>query len=69
MALGGWMVANLLGQWLLPPPPKEYLEAFRKMLFPESCARGLAANLFLFALTPAMCEEVFFRGLILRGPR
>jgi sodium transport system permease protein len=66
MALGGWMVANLVGQWLMPPPP-EYIEAFRKTLFPETMKRGLVLNLLLFAATPAICEETFFRGLILRG--
>ncbi len=66
MALGGWMVANLIGQWVLPPPP-EYIEAFRRMLFPETLRRGLLVSLFLFAATPAICEELFFRGLILRG--
>ena len=34
MALGGWMVANLMGQWLMPPPP-EYIEAFRKTAVPR----------------------------------
>jgi sodium transport system permease protein len=66
VGLGGWMVANLAAQWILPPP-KEYIEAFRRLLFPETHARGLAANLFLFAVTPAVCEELFFRGLLLRG--
>jgi sodium transport system permease protein len=65
MGAAGWVVANLIAQWLLPPP-KEYLEEFRKLLFPE-LPRGLAASLFLFAFTPAVCEEVLFRGLILRG--
>ena len=55
------MVANLVGQWLLPPPP-EYVEAFRRMLFPETLRRGLLVSLFLFAVTPAVCEELFFRG-------
>jgi sodium transport system permease protein len=66
VGLGGWVVANLAAQWIMPPP-KEYLEAFRRLLFPETHARGLAMNLFLFALTPAFCEELFFRGLLLRG--
>jgi sodium transport system permease protein len=65
MGSAGWVVANLVAQWVLPPP-KEYLEQFRKLLFPE-LPRGLGASLFLFALTPAVCEEVLFRGLILRG--
>ena len=66
MALGAWMVANLVGQWVLAPPP-EYIEAFRRMLFPETLRRSLVVSLFLFAATPAICEEVFFRGVILRG--
>jgi sodium transport system permease protein len=66
VGLGGWMLANLASQWIAPPP-KEYIEAFRRLLFPEANARGLATNLFLFALTPAICEELFFRGLLLRG--
>jgi sodium transport system permease protein len=66
MALGGWMVANLVGQWLLPPPP-EYVEALRRMLFPQHLQRGLLVSLLLFAATPAICEELFFRGIIQRG--
>jgi sodium transport system permease protein len=66
IGLGGWILANLVSQWIAPPP-KEYIEAFRRLLFPDSHARGLATNLFLFALTPALCEELFFRGLLLRG--
>jgi sodium transport system permease protein len=65
LGAAGWVVANLVAQWVLPPP-KEYLEQFRKLLFPD-LPRGLAASLFLFAFTPAVCEEVVFRGLILRG--
>ena len=50
MGAAGWVVANLVAQWVLPPP-KEYLEQFRKLLFPE-LPRGLGASLFLFAFTP-----------------
>ena len=66
MGAGAWMVANAVVQWVAPPP-KEYLEAFRKMLFPEVMSRGLLVNLLLFAVTPAICEELLFRGVILRG--
>ena len=66
MGLGGWMVANLVSQWLVPPP-KESLEALRRLIMPENGTRSLATSLFLFALTPALCEELFFRGLLLRG--
>jgi sodium transport system permease protein len=66
IGLGGWMVANVVSQWVFPPP-KEYIEAFRKLLFPETQARGVVVNLLLFAVTPAFCEELFFRGVLLRG--
>jgi sodium transport system permease protein len=64
MGLGGWMVANLISQWVFPPS-KEYVEAFRKLLITET--RSLGMNLLLFAVTPAVCEELFFRGIIMRG--
>ncbi len=66
VGLGGWMVANVITQWVAPAP-KEFIESFRKLLFPEDNPRSLATNLFLFALTPALCEEIFFRGVIMRG--
>jgi sodium transport system permease protein len=66
MGAGGWMVANMAAQWVLPPP-KEYLESFRQMLFPEGAQAGVVQSLLLFALTPAVCEELLFRGVLLRG--
>jgi sodium transport system permease protein len=61
-----WAAVALLSDWLVPVP-KEVIEALRKALLPEDASRGLAANLLLIALTPAICEEVLFRGVILRG--
>jgi sodium transport system permease protein len=66
IGVGAWVLANAAAQWVLPPP-KEYLDAFRKMLFPEIAGRGVLVNLLLFALTPAICEELLFRGVILRA--
>ena len=66
MAMGAWVVANLVAQLVLPAS-KEEAEALRKLLFPEDMPRSLTFSLFLFALTPAICEELLFRGLILRG--
>lgn len=66
MGAVGWLVVDAVALWLLPPP-KEYLEQLRRALFPLGVERPLVVSLFLFALTPAICEEVFFRGAILRG--
>jgi sodium transport system permease protein len=66
IGVGAWVLANAIAQWVLPPP-KEYLDAFRKMLFPEIAGRGVLINLLLFAVTPAICEELLFRGVILRA--
>jgi sodium transport system permease protein len=63
---GGWVVANTVAQWVLAPP-REYVESFRELLFPAGAHPGLAQTLFLFALTPAVCEELLFRGILLRG--
>jgi sodium transport system permease protein len=65
MGGAGWVVANLVSLWLFPPP-REFLEELRRTLFPAE-GRSLLFTLFLFAVTPAVCEEVFFRGAVLRG--
>lgn len=59
---GGWLVVGLLTQWVAPPRP-EVTSALRTML--NSLSPPVA--LLLFAITPAVCEEVLFRGLILRA--
>ena len=59
---GGWMVVGMLTQWI-KPPSQEVTTSLRHMLQ----ALSAPASLFLFALTPAVCEEALFRGLILRG--
>lgn len=62
LGAGAWMVVGVLTQWLLPPSP-EVVRALRTMLqtFPAPVA------LLLFALTPALCEELLFRGLLLQA--
>lgn len=59
---GSWMLVGLLTQWLAPPS-EETLQSLRQLLSTYSSPWAL----FLFALTPAVCEEFLFRGLILRG--
>ncbi len=67
MGSAGWVVAGLLTQWLLPPPP-ELVEAMKDSLL-DSGRRALPITLLVMAVTPAICEEALFRGPILRGLR
>jgi sodium transport system permease protein len=60
-----WAVVGLLAEWIAPPPP-ELTESLRRLVAPEG-GRGLPLSLALIALTPAVCEEALFRGVILRG--
>jgi sodium transport system permease protein len=60
-----WAVIGLLAEWLAPAPP-ELVESLRRLVAPQG-GRGLAPTLALVALTPAVCEEALFRGVILRG--
>ncbi|MDX2021193.1 MAG: ABC transporter permease subunit/CPBP intramembrane protease [Deltaproteobacteria bacterium] len=62
LGAGGWLIVGLLTQWVAPPGP-EVTTSLRTML--NSLSPPLA--LFLFALTPAVCEEALFRGLLLRA--
>ncbi len=61
-----WIIAGLVTEWVAPPP-KEMIEQLRKTVVGAAGERGIAATLFLFAVTPAICEEALFRGPILRG--
>jgi sodium transport system permease protein len=63
--LSAWVVAGLLTEWIAPPP-KELLEALRRHILGAE-ARGYLPTLLLVALTPALCEEAFFRGPLLQG--
>ena len=63
-----WAGVAIVSEWLVPVP-KELLEQLRKSLVPLDGSRGLVSTLFLVALSPAICEEAFFRGPILRGLR
>jgi sodium transport system permease protein len=66
VGLSAWAVVGLLAEWILPAPP-ELVESLRKMVAPTDGSRGLVVSLGLIALTPAICEEALFRGVILRG--
>lgn len=68
--LTGWYLVMALvetfQQPYLPIPP-EMIKAAEKMLF--SGSRPIALDLFLMAVSPAICEELLFRGALLRVSR
>ena len=71
LVLAGGMVlvrkyAFFQEQWL--PAPKMIEEGFVK-IFKDASGGSLAVLLFLGAFSPAVCEEVLFRGFILNGLR
>jgi sodium transport system permease protein len=66
IGLSAWAVLAVLAQWIAPPP-RELEENLRKFVVPSDGSRGYVLTLALVALTPAICEEALFRGVILRG--
>jgi sodium transport system permease protein len=60
----GWTLAWV--QSLFVEVPAAYLEAFQDLLSADSPGR-LLWLLLLFAATPAICEELVFRGVLLQG--
>jgi sodium transport system permease protein len=68
--LSGWYVVSVLVESLqqrILPLPKEMIEEMQRALF--SSERSLVVDLFAFALSPAICEELLFRGVLLRASR
>ncbi len=62
----GWVIGWL--QTFVLPIPEELLEGLEALVTAESPTR-LAWLLFVVAFTPAVCEEVVFRGVLLGGTR
>jgi membrane protease YdiL (CAAX protease family) len=58
----GWLETRVL------PVPPEAIESLEKLVTATTPA-SLAWLLFLLALTPAVCEEAVFRGVLLGGTR
>ena len=56
---------------LLPylPGLQQAGDELEKVLFPANLPRNLPVELFVFAVTPAICEELLFRGALLSGLR
>jgi sodium transport system permease protein len=66
--LSGWYLVGVLVEGLqqrVLPIPRELLEEMQRMLF--SGGRSLAIDLFALAISPAICEELLFRGVLLRA--
>lgn len=61
-----WIIGWL--QTFVLPVPTEVLEGLEELVRADSPAR-LAWVLLAFAATPAICEEVLFRGVLLGGTR
>jgi sodium transport system permease protein len=62
----GWFLA--WAQGFVLPIPWDMLEGLEELITAESASR-LVWLLALLALTPAICEEVVFRGVLLAGIR
>lgn len=68
IGLFGWVVAGGIGMRLVPPP-ESFVRAINKLLLLGDDHVPLALLWFVAAVTPAVCEELFFRGLVLSGLR
>ena len=66
--LGGLPIGWLLGwlQGLVLEIPEEYVRMFEKLLSADTPQR-FAWLILLIAFTPAVCEELVFRGVLLQG--
>ena len=60
----GWVLGYIQGLYL--EVPQEYLQTFQKLLSASSPER-FAWLILLIAVTPAICEELVFRGVLLQG--
>lgn len=67
-----WVILSIqLLVWqnrVLPAPP-QLLDEIQRLLELANTPGGLALTLFIIAVSPAICEEVLFRGALLSGLR
>jgi len=66
LGLTAWTVAASLSLTTLPPP-ESLVKSLQQMVLLDGYPAALPLALVLFALVPALCEEMLFRGLILSG--
>jgi sodium transport system permease protein len=69
VGLSAWTVGAGVLIRLLPPPPSLLKALERVLMMKDEPQMPVAMILFLVALTPALCEETLFRGLIQSGFR
>jgi len=62
-----WAVANVLVRFL--EPPQDLAKALEKVMLLDRSDISLWWIYFIVAISPALCEELFFRGLIQGGFR
>ncbi|MCA9672988.1 MAG: CPBP family intramembrane metalloprotease, partial [Myxococcales bacterium] len=66
--VSAWLVVAVLVEGVqqrFMPMPREMIQQSYKAIF--SSGRPLALDLFVFAVSPAICEELLFRGVLLRA--
>ncbi|MEI7732362.1 MAG: ABC transporter permease subunit/CPBP intramembrane protease [Verrucomicrobiota bacterium] len=68
IGLSAWAIIAGLAFRLLPPPDS-LVEALKKVVLLEDANSPLWAAWLVVAATPAICEELFFRGLVFAGLR
>lgn len=68
IGLSGWTIGGGLLVRLMPPP-ESLVKALSKILLFDEKSFALWQVWLLIAITPAICEETLFRGLILSGFR
>jgi sodium transport system permease protein len=66
LGLSLWAVAMQLSQWLIPIPG-DFAKGMQKVLLMEDKKPSLWLLIFLIGITPAICEEILFRGFIQTG--
>ena len=68
--LSAWYLVGVLVELVqqrIFPMPEELIRSYHKALF--TTQRSLAVDLFALALSPAICEELLFRGVLLQATR
>ena len=71
VALGWPLVAIEASTWLnkIIPVPQDFLELFTRVITEAAENAGTPLTLFALAISPAICEEVLFRGALLSAFR
>ncbi len=71
MAGGGMLLTLQLSAWQnkVLPLPEGFEETFERLFSSSGTGLGFAVLFFVLAVSPAVCEEILFRGAILSGLR